>query len=81
MTLKKSKNKLRPLLIVVGSIALMIAGFVFIPHITIKLSNKFYKVSLKKENIDFDNMGPKIIPTPKPIAESKEVGENYGHQH
>lgn len=81
MTVKKNKNKLRPLLIGVGSVALTIAGFVFIPHIITKLGNKVYKVSLKKENIDFDNMGPEIIPTPNPIAKSKEVDENYGHQH
>lgn len=48
-------------LIAVGAI-LTVAGFLCIPPLMRKYSNKVYKTSLKKECIDFDNMGPEIVP-------------------
>ena len=46
---------------VVGVLALTIIGFLVIPPIMKKCSNKIYKSSLKKDKIDFDNMGPEIV--------------------
>lgn len=46
---------------VIESIALTIAGFMIIPPILEKCANKAYKASLKKERIDFDDMGPEIV--------------------
>ena len=46
---------------VIGSLALTIVGFIVIPPLIKKCSNKVYKASLKKEKIDFDNMGPEIV--------------------
>jgi len=52
-------------LIFVGGLVLTIAGFVVIPPLIYKYTNKAYKASLKKEEIDFDNMGPEIVPKEK----------------
>lgn len=48
--------------LVVAGAALTVAGFVVIPPFVKKYSNKVYKKSLNTEDIDFDNMGPKIVP-------------------
>ncbi len=41
-------------------IGLFVIGILFIPKLVKKTSNKIYK-NMKKEEIDFDNMGPKIV--------------------
>ncbi len=46
---------------VAGS-ALTVVGFVVIPPLIKKYGNKAYKKSLDVEDIDFDNMGPEIVP-------------------
>lgn len=46
---------------VVGS-ALTFAGFLIIPPLIKKYGNKTYKKSLSTEEIDFDDMGPEIVP-------------------
>lgn len=48
--------------LVVAGAALTVAGFVVIPPLVKKYSNKVYKKSLNIEDIDFDNMGPEIVP-------------------
>jgi hypothetical protein len=48
--------------LVVAGAALTVAGFVVIPPLVKKYSNKVYKKSLNTEDIDFDNMGPEIVP-------------------
>lgn len=48
-------------LMFIGGVALTIAGFIVIPPIIDKYANKVCKASLKKEKIDFDNMGPEIV--------------------
>ena len=58
----KKKNIGRTILLVAAGATLTVAGFIFIPPLIQKYGNKAYKVSLKKEVIDFDNMGPEIIP-------------------
>lgn len=55
---KCSANKV---FMVVGVVSLTIAGFIVISPLIEKYSNKMYKNSLKKEEIDFDNMGPEIV--------------------
>lgn len=58
----KKKSIGGTILFIATGAALTVAGFVLIPPLLQKYSNKVYKTSLKRENIDFDNMGPEIIP-------------------
>lgn len=58
---RKEKNTGGRILLVAAGAALTIAGFVFIPPLIEKYGNKAYKASLKREAIDFDNMGPEIV--------------------
>ena len=46
---------------VLGFLALAVVGAVVIPPLMRKYSNKLYKASNKKEDIDFDNLGPEIV--------------------
>lgn len=62
MKKEKKQCSIRKILIFVGATALTYTGFLVIPQILEKYSNKMYKSSLKKENIDFDSMGPEIVP-------------------
>ncbi|MEY8238217.1 hypothetical protein AALA36_21405 [Lachnospiraceae bacterium 66-29] len=45
----------------VGS-ALTVLGFVVIPPLIKKYGNKVYKKALDAEALNFDNMGPEIVP-------------------
>lgn len=45
----------------VGSV-LTVAGFIVIPSLIKKYGDKLYKKSLSMEDIDFDEMGPEIVP-------------------
>ena len=46
---------------VLGFIVLVAGGFIIIPPLMKKYGNKLYKESLKKEKIDFENLGPEIV--------------------
>lgn len=46
---------------IVGSLALTVIGFVVIPPLIDKYSSKVYKSFPKKNEIDFDNLGPEIV--------------------
>lgn len=46
---------------VVGGV-LTVAGFVIIPPLIQKYGNKVYRKSLKNDEINFDDMGPEIVP-------------------
>ena len=46
---------------VVGFVAVAIIGFLIIPPIMKKMGNKIYKSSAKKDEIDFDSLGPEIV--------------------
>lgn len=60
--MKDKKNRCSKVVwIVVGS-ALTVSGFIFIPPLIQKYGNKAYKKSLKNDKIDFDDLGPKIVP-------------------
>ena len=58
---KKNGRCMKVGLVVAGA-ALTVAGFVVIPPLVKKYSYKVYKKSLNTEDIDFDNMGPEIVP-------------------
>ncbi len=58
----KKKSTTEKILILLGAVALMVVGFLVIPPFIDKCSKKLYKASLKNEEIDFDDMGPEIIP-------------------
>ncbi len=66
----KKEEKKSKLGIIIGGVALTAAGLIIIPPIIAKYSNKMYKSSLKNNPIDFDNLGPEIVPT-----EEKKEGE------
>ena len=60
--MKDKKNRCSKVAwLVVGSV-LTVAGFIFIPPLIQKYGNKVYKKSLKNDEIDFDGMGPEIVP-------------------
>lgn len=61
----KKKSSTEKFLVFLAVAALTVVGFVVIPPLIDKLANKVYKASLKKEEIDFDDMGPEIIPNDK----------------
>lgn len=46
---------------VIGS-ALTLVGFIIAPPLIKKYGNKVYKKSLDTDDIDFDDMGPEIVP-------------------
>ena len=47
--------------IVLGSV-LTVAGILVIPSLVKKYGTKLYKKSLQTDEIDFDEMGPEIVP-------------------
>lgn len=59
---RKKRNIGGTILLVAAGAALTVAGFIVIPPLIQKYGNKAYKASLKREVIDFDNMGPEIVP-------------------
>lgn len=56
-------------LMFVSGAALTVVGFIVIPKLLGKYSNKIYKSSLKKDQIDFDSMRPEIVPHDKKEGE------------
>lgn len=73
MVEEKNKGKGKKTLIIAGGIVLTAVGFIVIPCLLDKYANKAYKFSLKKEEIDFDNMGPEIVPSKE--KEDEESGD------
>lgn len=55
---------------VIGSV-LTVAGFIIIPPLIKKYGNKVYKKLLNTEDIDFDDMGPEIVPFEKENEEEE----------
>ena len=45
----------------IGLATVTTIGFLVIPSLMKKYSNKLYKFSLKKDKIDFENMGPEVL--------------------
>ena len=48
-----------------------VAGFIIIPPLIKKYGNKVYKKLLNTEDIDFDDMGPEIVPFEKENEEDE----------
>lgn len=48
-------------LIIISGVILTVVGFIIIPPLMKKYSNKLYKLRIKSEDIDFDSMGPEIV--------------------
>lgn len=46
---------------IIGIAAVTVIGFLVIPPLMKKYSNKLYRSSLKKDKIDYDKMGPEIV--------------------
>ena len=59
----KSKKKAgEKIIFIATSLAITVAGFIFIPPLIQKYGNKIYKASLKNDEIYFDDIGPEIVP-------------------
>lgn len=58
----KTKRKYRKVTWFVVGGALTVVGFINIPPLIKKYGDKVYKKSLKTDDIDFDDMGPEIVP-------------------
>lgn len=69
MIKEKKKCSVCKFLMFICGAALIAAGFIVIPPFMKKFRSKMYKSSLKKEEIDFDSMGPKIVPHDKTEGE------------
>lgn len=59
---ERKSNRAKKALVVLCGAALTVAGFIVIPPLIDKYAIKAYKASLKKEDINFDDMGPEIVP-------------------
>ena len=59
-TASKKATK-RKLLMAAGVLMITTAGFILIPPMLKKCSNKIYKASVKKDDIDFDSLEPEIV--------------------
>ncbi len=45
----------------IGVVAVAVIGVLVIPPLMKKYGSKLYKSSAKKDEIDFDNLGPEIV--------------------
>lgn len=59
---EKKTNRCSKVTWFVAGGALTITGFIIIPPLIKKYGNKVYKKSLMNDEIDFDDMGPEIVP-------------------
>jgi len=57
----REKRSAEKILMFLAFVVLTVVGFIVIPPIIDRIASKVYKASLKKEEIDFDDMGPEII--------------------
>ena len=73
MAKKTNQSKGKKAMMIVGGMALTAVGFIVIPPLLDKYANKTYKYSLRKEEIDFDNMGPEIVPSKAKKDEKNDV--------
>lgn len=51
------------------------AGFIVIPRLIKKYGTKVYKNTLNTSKIDFDNMGPEVVPFESKTQEEKACQE------
>ena len=69
--MKGKKNRCSKVAWLVAGSVLTVAGLVFIPPLIQKYGNKAYKKSLKNDEIDFDGMGPEIVPFSEEVKEKE----------
>lgn len=69
MIKQKKKSSVCKFLMFICGAALTAVGFILILSLMEKCRSKMYKSSLKKEEIDFDSMGPEIVPHDKTKGE------------
>ena len=70
---KKNKSIVKSTLFIIGGVTLTAVSVITLQPLIKKYGDKLYKESLKKEKIDFDNLGPEIVKTNAPETEmSKE---------
>ena len=60
-------------LIIISGVILTVVGFIIIPPLMKKYSNKLYKSRIKSEDIDFDSMGPEIVKKTKDSETEPEL--------
>lgn len=65
------ENKKKRMTYVAVASTLTVAGFIVMPRLIKKYGNKIYKESLEKEKINFDDMGPEVIPFDNEKQEEK----------
>jgi hypothetical protein len=58
--MKKNNRCKKVTWFIIGS-TLTVAGFIVIPSFVKKYGNKVYKNTLHTDEINFDNLGPKIV--------------------
>ena len=46
---------------VAGVVVLTVAGFIIVPPLLRKYSNKVYKTTIQKDAVDIDSLGPEIV--------------------
>lgn len=71
MKIKKKKDGCRKTVWFVAGSVLTVAGFLVIPQLIQMYRNKAYKKSLNMDDIDFDDMGPEIVPFEDEKKENK----------
>lgn len=61
ITMKAKKKRSSKVWLFVGGAAVTATGFIVIPPLIKKYTNKVAKHNSSTENIDFDNLGPEIV--------------------
>ena len=69
------KNKHGKLKWVAIGAGLTAAGFIIIPPLIKKYGTKVYRNTLNSSEIDFDNMGPEIVPFESKVQEEEACQE------
>jgi hypothetical protein len=65
----KNKRKVQRIVSMISGVSLTVIGFLVIPKVINKYSQKIYKRNLKADEIDFADMGPKIVTNMKKDGE------------
>jgi hypothetical protein len=69
MEKSKNKRKVQRIVSMISGVSLTVIGFLVIPKVINKYSQKIYKRNLKADEIDFENMGPEIVTNRKKDGE------------
>lgn len=61
MKTNEKKSVVKSTFMFIGGIALAVTSMITLQPLIKKYSAKLYKASLKKDPIDFDNLGPELV--------------------